>query len=161
MLLLQRDTQREMHRCNDLRFWGWGPSPAPKASGKGEWDGRGNKPKGLGIEMVRIRITDLGRENHQFIFKKQLAGFKLVFHIHQRASDGAVGISQRHGGRANPKPFRFKAGESGTSGSIFLFSILHIQLICTLSCTRCYLICCLLIKSITKIHVCMYLLPKK
>lgn len=55
--------------------------------------------------MVRIRITDLGRENHQFIFKKQLAEFKLVFHIHQRASDGAVEIGQRHGGRANPKTF--------------------------------------------------------
>lgn len=81
------------------------------------------------------------------------------------------------------KPFRFRAGESGTSGSIFLFSLLHIQLIythiythahihaniihihkhtyiCTLSCTRCYLICCLSIRSITKIHMCMYLLPK-
>lgn len=59
--------------------------------------------KKFGIEMVRVRITDLGRENHQFIFKKQLAGFKLVFHIHQRAFGGAVGIDQGHGGRANLK----------------------------------------------------------
>lgn len=42
----------------------------------------GGEIKKLGIEVVRVRITDLGRENHQFIFKEQLAGFKLVFHMH-------------------------------------------------------------------------------
>lgn len=78
------------------------------------------------------------------------------------------------------KPFRFRAGESGTSGSIFLFSMLHIRLIYThmhtfiqtsyiSTSTPAYvhyhvpdviLFCCLSIKSITKIHMCMYLLPK-
>lgn len=77
--------------------------------------------KGLGIEMVRIRIADLGRENHQFIFKKQLAGFKLVYHIHQGASDGAVGISQRHGGRANPKTFLGLGQESQVQAVLFSF----------------------------------------